>query len=679
VAGLLLNADTLHTIRHVPLTNVRTGWQMVPQLTYNQKDQVYMGAWFDSPDYEGGGFGDIQGQMVQAENGFLVGSTFLIMESPDEGIFSEMPGLAYSEIEDRYLVLGAYGGAPNLQGQYVLPNRSLDGQPFPLDSTAIQNAVIARKGEGTVLPAWLAVWTHQGDIHGKALSGEPVGDLDTDQDGLPDAEERAGYLNQFGEVITTNPLEVDTDADGIPDGEEIGTKSGNVYYMLSDPTLDDTDNDGVEDFVELYALPYPTEPRDKDTDGDGLSDGDEVNIYSTDPLVMDTDGDKINDGDEISEDSDPLLFAEKMTPGETFGQFFVGLVGGDFYIDNPKYGTIPFLVGLLISGGISLIPAGVTQVIGLLADGRDLVAALIRGDALSITVLAISLIPYIGDPADFIGTIVRFVGRYPKLAGEVAIVVVRLDFIWKYLDDADQLKILKHVLSDEVIETLLNRGFEFSRIMDLANAGVDLRHVSTALGTLVDQFPGLIDFLNTVPIKGQGILKGGGLTADLKKLANAQRIGNVKGVTGALSNIKGAYTQVVMKSDLVKEGIEVIQDLRHVNGPGYDLVLKEGVLYRLLEAKSSANLVPTDFKNYFRMKDGQAWLNTTYLKKWLGEDTAKLLMETENMVVEIFINNPRSAEIKAELLSKLGGDIIKYLDDNLAERTIKLVITAVSK
>jgi hypothetical protein len=36
-----------------------------------------------------------------------------------------------------------------------------------------------------------------------------------------------------------------------------------------------------------------------DTDGDGLLDGDEINIYGTDPANHDTDGDNINDGDEV--------------------------------------------------------------------------------------------------------------------------------------------------------------------------------------------------------------------------------------------------------------------------------------------------------------------------------------------------------------------------------------------
>ena len=44
-----------------------------------------------------------------------------------------------------------------------------------------------------------------------------------------------------------------------------------------------------------------------DTDGDGLSDYDEINIYFTAPLTADTDGDKLDDGDEIVLGFDPNL------------------------------------------------------------------------------------------------------------------------------------------------------------------------------------------------------------------------------------------------------------------------------------------------------------------------------------------------------------------------------------
>ena len=50
-----------------------------------------------------------------------------------------------------------------------------------------------------------------------------------------------------------------------------------------------------------------TNPNSADSDEDGLSDSDEVNIYFTDPCSDDTDGDTLKDGDEIELNFNPLL------------------------------------------------------------------------------------------------------------------------------------------------------------------------------------------------------------------------------------------------------------------------------------------------------------------------------------------------------------------------------------
>lgn len=65
----------------------------------------------------------------------------------------------------------------------------------------------------------------------------------------------------------------------------------------------DDDGDGLTNGQELL---FNTRPDMKDTDEDGLSDGDEVNIYRTNPIVADTDGDGLKDGEEIQRGTDPL-------------------------------------------------------------------------------------------------------------------------------------------------------------------------------------------------------------------------------------------------------------------------------------------------------------------------------------------------------------------------------------
>lgn len=65
----------------------------------------------------------------------------------------------------------------------------------------------------------------------------------------------------------------------------------------------DTDGDGLTDAEEEKL---GTDPRKRDTDQDGLTDYEEVNQYKTDPLNKDTDGDDWEDGDEVERDFDPL-------------------------------------------------------------------------------------------------------------------------------------------------------------------------------------------------------------------------------------------------------------------------------------------------------------------------------------------------------------------------------------
>ena len=96
----------------------------------------------------------------------------------------------------------------------------------------------------------------------------------------------------------TDPLKADTDGDGLSDGGEINT-------YRTDPLKADTDGDGLSDGEEANA--HRTDPLKADTDGDGLSDGEEINTYRTDPLKADTDGDGLNDGAEVNTHrTDPL-------------------------------------------------------------------------------------------------------------------------------------------------------------------------------------------------------------------------------------------------------------------------------------------------------------------------------------------------------------------------------------
>jgi hypothetical protein len=134
---------------------------------------------------------------------------------------------------------------------------------------------------------------------------EPSG-TDQDGDGLTDDAENAGWTvtveDGFGDrssrEVTSDPLDPDSNDDGICD---LDARSN-----FLDPRAQngDTDGDGLSDSDELNE--WGSSPIDVDTDNDSngnpaLFDGQEVNSQGTSPTLDDTDGDGITDGDEILE------------------------------------------------------------------------------------------------------------------------------------------------------------------------------------------------------------------------------------------------------------------------------------------------------------------------------------------------------------------------------------------
>ncbi|MEA3439831.1 MAG: hypothetical protein U9R58_06080 [Chloroflexota bacterium] len=98
-------------------------------------------------------------------------------------------------------------------------------------------------------------------------------------------------------AITPSPGDVDSDGDGLTDRQEI--------EIGTDPNNPDTDGDQLLDGEEVNT--YSTDPLNTDTDLDGLSDGEEVIQYKTDPLNLDTDSDDLSDGEEVlNRKTDPL-------------------------------------------------------------------------------------------------------------------------------------------------------------------------------------------------------------------------------------------------------------------------------------------------------------------------------------------------------------------------------------
>lgn len=111
-----------------------------------------------------------------------------------------------------------------------------------------------------------------------------------------------GFVYRFtADQIAKDPeieVDIDTDGDGLTDSEEV-----NIYK--TDPNDPDTDGDELLDGEEVRV--YKTDPLNPDTDGDGLKDGAEVKRHKTNPLNPDTDADGLTDGDEVLKyKTDPL-------------------------------------------------------------------------------------------------------------------------------------------------------------------------------------------------------------------------------------------------------------------------------------------------------------------------------------------------------------------------------------
>ena len=154
-------------------------------------------------------------------------------------------------------------------------------------------------------------------------------DADTDNDCLTDGHEDTGWhivLDEDGNGCDggsgggcpdltrydgySDPLDVDTDDDGLPDHEE--------NLLRTDAELEDTDSDGLTDFDEWNQ--WYTAPTSVDSDQDArggdrtlpptesLFDGIELRDIGTSPTLADTDGDGATDGDELdSPVRNPLL------------------------------------------------------------------------------------------------------------------------------------------------------------------------------------------------------------------------------------------------------------------------------------------------------------------------------------------------------------------------------------
>ncbi len=165
------------------------------------------------------------------------------------------------------------------------------------------------------------VGTGLGTLYARAdgPAGDPdticpyVNDDDSDDDGLQDGAESwngdatitTGTIGNTDTQADISPsgetdfCDPDTDGDGLTDGEEVA--------LLGGLPIDGTNGftpvtpEGVSTVFgeDGPALDPTVPPLDDDCDNDGLSDYEEINITGTDPLDADTDNDTLSDANEL--------------------------------------------------------------------------------------------------------------------------------------------------------------------------------------------------------------------------------------------------------------------------------------------------------------------------------------------------------------------------------------------
>jgi len=124
-----------------------------------------------------------------------------------------------------------------------------------------------------------------------ALASKPIGSLST----IANGDSVLAELTPDLPGVYTIKLTVSDGSDSSID---------EIQITAIDPTVGpDNDNDGLSDEAEIIL---GTDPDIVDSDFDGLSDAAEYLTYHTDPLNRDTDGDGFNDGNEIAAESDPF-------------------------------------------------------------------------------------------------------------------------------------------------------------------------------------------------------------------------------------------------------------------------------------------------------------------------------------------------------------------------------------
>jgi hypothetical protein len=214
-------------------------------------------------------------------------------------------------------LLGAYAGVPDTQRMSAALSVGTDLMQqlaAAADGTALQFSTATQLAGGSLTSLDFTSAASQNLVKTlmvRFLTSDPAGMgrvSDSDGDGVPDSSE-----------TQTDPMSADSDGDCFSDGFELRHAADGFDPNVKDArgcdpqradtlgcSCRDTDGDGLSQFAENYL---GTNPTLMDTDTDGIPDGDEVRwgLNPLSALSLDSDGDLLDDNAEILQGSDPTV------------------------------------------------------------------------------------------------------------------------------------------------------------------------------------------------------------------------------------------------------------------------------------------------------------------------------------------------------------------------------------
>lgn len=365
--------------------------------------------------------------------------------------------------------------------------------------------------------------------------------VDSDEDGLADATETRGWTSARGALYLTDPMSADSDGDGLTDLQEAGALTydsvdGVQFLVFSNPLVVDSDDDGLTDLDEADLS---LDPFASDTDGDGLSDGAEVNEVGSSPGLEDTDGDGFNDGFEVAnretQGLDPLWPDVKITPMTYATEFAAGAILGEAAPSD----SIAWLAGNLASSTSSFIP-GVGWVVGGAADLRDAIALAIHTDWVGASFSLAGFVPLAGDVTAVPAKVASFVTRHPELAAAVGAMVVAL----KWVPDKTKVAALRATAPTEW-DSLLRVGFTESALVKLSEGKAGIRTVAAAMSN-ASHVPGASAPFMKTGLDGENFLEN---------LLRSSAVDVRTQVTASTSSCVEVCNAVARRFDIVADGV----------------------------------------------------------------------------------------------------------------------------